>query len=537
MGVTACAVVTVVGLVAACDSGSSEPGASSAAPASGAPENPNLQAGVPLPSDAVTDAVGKLDGLASSLLTETGIPGLAVAVVHGGQTVYAKGFGVADVTTGAKVDANTVFPLASMSKPVGATVIGAAITDRRAADPALTWDMPVTEGLPAFALADPSVTRAVTVADMYAHRSGLPDHAGDKIEDLGYPQATILQRLRYFPLQPFRITYDYTNFGVTAGAEAIARRTRTDWAQLSEELIYRPLGMLRTSSRFADFETRDDRVVGHVRVDGKWVKTPAQRQPDAQSPAGGVSSSVNDLTSWMKMLLAQGKSNGREIIAPEVLLPAITPQIVSMPSASPDARSGYYGYGFNVSTTEAGRTQFSHSGAFSMGAATNFLVLPSADVAIVVLSNAAPIGAVETLSAEFADLVQFGEIRHDWRTLYAGAFAEMSEPSGSLVGKPRPANPAPAPSTSQITGTYQNPLYGPADVRVAGERVQLLMGPGGSVVRELTHWDGNTYTFTLRDENAEVGSVSKVTFVGGRMVIEYYAEEGVDDGVFTRSGG
>ena len=87
--------------------------------------------------------------------------------------------------------------------------------------------------------------------------------------------------------------------------------------------------------------------------------------------------------------------------------------------------------------------QFSHSGAFALGAGTNFVIIPSADVAIVALTNATPSGIPETLTAEFADLVQFGEVREDWRKLYADAFAGMDKPFGELVGKKPPANPAP----------------------------------------------------------------------------------------------
>ena len=49
---------------------------------------------MPLPENAVDNAVAKLDGLADDLMKKSGIPGMAVAVVHGGKTVYAKGFGV-----------------------------------------------------------------------------------------------------------------------------------------------------------------------------------------------------------------------------------------------------------------------------------------------------------------------------------------------------------------------------------------------------------------------------------------------------------
>ncbi|MEE3849840.1 serine hydrolase [Gordonia sp. LSe1-13] len=529
---TVCALGVVAALAAGCAtvatdsemSSSPAPSASEAAE----PADPAAAVALPLPDDGLNIALGRLDGLVDTLMDSTGIPGMSVAVVHSGRSVYAKGFGVAEVGTGREVGADTVFPLASVSKPIGATVIAKLVTDD-----VVEWSTPVADNLPGFALSDLYVTQNVTIGDMYAHRSGLPEHAGDKLEDMGYDRADVIERLRYVPLDPFRISYNYTNFGLTAAAESASRKAGEDWETLSENAIYDPLGMDRTSSRFRDFEAEPDRVVGHVKVDDEWVPTPAQRDPDAQSPAGGVSSSVNDLARWLSMLLADGEYDGEQIVDGEALIPAVTPEIISAPSTSTDARAGFYGYGFNSTVTEAGRTQYSHSGAFGLGAATNFVAIPSADVAIVALSNAAPVGAVEALTAEFADLVQFGEIRQDWRDLYGEFFASEGEPSGSVVGEQPPADPtAPQPLPSYV-GTYRNDVYGPAEVREDGDKLILALGPDGVTTHELSHWDADTFTFTMRDENAEAGSISTVTFAGDSMTIEYYDDD-CSDGVFTR---
>lgn len=520
--------VVAAAMVAGCAADSAEPAEPSAAPTlSDVP--PPLVPAMPLPENAVDDAVARLDGIAEDLMKESGVPGMAVAVVHGGKTVYAKGFGVKDVTAGDaegnRVDPDTVFQLASLSKPVSSTVVA-----HQVGVGAVGWDTPIVSKLPWFALADPAVTQMVTVGDMMSHRSGLPDHAGDLLEDMGYDRRQVLDRLRQLPLDPFRVSYAYTNFGYTSAAEAVAASAGEPWDVLADEVLFRPLGMTSTSYRFADFEARADRALGHIYVDGKY-EPKYVRDPDAQAPAGGVSSSVNDMTRWLAMVLADGSHDGNQIVDAKALLPALTPQVVSARGSEPAMRSGFYGYGFNVGATSGARMQLSHSGAFELGAGTNLLILPSADVAIIALTNGSPSGVPEALTAQFADLVQFGEVREDWYTLYRTPLMAMGEPVGSLVGVPPPADPAPPAPLSAYVGVYANDYWGPARVTERDGALQLAIGPKLTV--PLKHWDGNTFTFAFVAENSPPGTISKATFDGDRLTLEYYDSDG--RGTFTRS--
>ena len=462
-------------------------------------------------------------------MTKSGIPGMAVAVVHGGKTIYAKGFGVKDVRKPAddpanEIDPDTVFQLASLSKPLGATVVAHQVSSN-----AISWDTPIVQKLPWFALSDPVVTKMVTVGDMYSHRSGLPELAGDLLEDLGYDRRYILDRLRSYPLHPFRTTYDYSNYGMTTGAEAVAASAGTTWEQLSQDVLYGPLGMTSTSSRFADYLARPDRAVGHIQL-GDAFEPDFVREPDPQSPAGGVSASVNDMTRWLTMMLADGSYEGKQIVDPKVLLSAMTPQIVMRPPTDPETLAQFYGYGFDLSTSAGARAQFSHSGAFELGAATNFVILPSADVAIVALTNASPVGAPETLTAEFADLVQFGEVRQDWWPLYNGVFAQMKQPIGSLDGKKPPTSPAPPGPLASYVGEYRNEFWGAA--RVTQKDGGLILALGPKLIVPLQHWDGNVFSVSFIAENSYPGSVSTATFAGDTLTLEYWNEYGL--GTFTR---
>ncbi|WP_328395070.1 serine hydrolase [Nocardia sp. NBC_00416] len=520
------AAVTAAGLVSGCGDREPTPVPGAATSSTAAAPHPDQAAGVAIPRGRVEHILGTLEYRADELMRTTNIPGMAVAVVYDGEVVFQKGFGVRDVDGKQSVDPETVFQLASLSKPVAATVVA-----RQVEAGVVGWDTPVREPEPSFGLSDPYVSDHVTVGDLFAHRSGLPEHAGDKLEDLGFDRNQILGRLRMLPLAPFRDSYGYTNFGLTAAAIAVADAAKQRWSALSEESIYRPLGMNSTSSRYADFLAVGDRAAGHVLVDGQYRRADPGRQPDAQSPAGGVSSSVSDMARWMTMVLADGSYDGKQLVAPDALLPAVSPQAVSSPPSAPDARTGDYGFGFNVGTSAAGRVVLSHSGAFDQGAATAVTMIPSADVGIVTLTNAAPIGVPETLNAEFADLVQFGEVRQDWWDLYSDAFEQLNAPVGELVGAAPPPAPAPAGPLEGYAGSYGNDYFGPATVSVEGDALLLTMGPR-NVPMPLRHRDGDTFVFSPVGESANPGSISQARFDGDRLWLEFYDSEGF--GTFVR---
>ena len=280
-----------------------------------------------------------LDNYLVETLKRTGVPGLSVAIAYKDQVVYLKGFGVRQAGKSEPVDPDTVFQLASMSKPIASTVVAAL-----AGDGLVAWDDPIIRHDPSFAMHDAWVTRNVSLRDMFCHRSGLPDHAGDALEDIGYDRTEILQRLRYVrPDSSFRSHYAYTNFGLTAAAVAAAKASGKSWEDVSAERLYQPLGMKNTSSRFTDFIASPNRAFGHVRQDGAWVAKYA-RDPDAQSPAGGVSSSARDMATWLRLQLGRGTLDGRELVKAAPLDETHRPQIVSTPAENPMVdRPAFYG--------------------------------------------------------------------------------------------------------------------------------------------------------------------------------------------------
>lgn len=492
---------------------------------------PPQTSGVSIAPGQIGRAVKEIDALAQEMMARSGVPGLAVVVVQDGKVLALKGYGVRKAGENAPIDADTVFQLASLSKAVGAGVVAHEVGQGQAGKGRVQWDAPVRTFLPWFALKDPWVSDHVTLGDLYSHRSGLPDHAGDELESIGFDRRQVLERIRLLPLAPFRASYAYTNFGLTAAAEAVATAAGKEWADLSQEVLYKPLGMAATSSRFADFMARPNRAIPHVKENGHFVAK-YQRDPDAQAPAGGVSSSARDMGKWLAFVLGNGSVEGREIVPAAALLPAMRGETISSPAYAVDARPGTYGYGFGVGVSPAGRVTLDHSGAFILGAATNFVLLPSEKLGIVVLTNAQPTGAPEALAMSFMDIVQFGGLTRDWYAAYQPLIMPMYKPAGALAGKARPTKPEPAKPLANYTGTYANAYFGDATVAEETGGLALIIGP---LPRRYTlaHWSGDTFTFRPEgEETFPPGTVSQVTFADGRMTVEIFNENGL--GTFAR---
>jgi CubicO group peptidase (beta-lactamase class C family) len=487
---------------------------------------------VPIPPQRIPQAVAKLDNIIDGVLSKTGVPGLAAAVVHDGKLLYANGFGVRDVNKQARVDPGTVFRLASVSKPLSSTVVAGAVGKG-----VVKWTDPIVPHLPSFALADPYVTAHVTYADLFSHVSGLPDHGGDLLEDLGYDQAYILSRLRLEPLDPFRAEYAYTNFGLTAAAEAAAAAAGRSWPDLADDLLFGPVGMPASSFRYSDFLKEADRAAMHVRVGERWVQK-YTRDADSEAPAGGASSNVLDLANWLILQLAGGAWNGNPVIDGDALSQTHLPHALSSLPSTPISRSGFYGFGMNVGYDYAGRLRLSHSGGFSQGAATAFALLPSASLGIVVLTNGMPIGVPESVIAYFLDYVEAGSVQEDWLTGYEQiVFAPMYVNPSVLADQKPPQHPVPAEPDAFYTGTYDNSYYGPIRVVSEGTSLHLLIGPGPNDY-VLQHWSGNLFAFYPTGENALGITAATFNADAGNtraksVTLEYYNTTGL--GMFTRS--
>lgn len=475
----------------------------------------------------------ELDKLAEEALRRTRVPGLSMAVVHQDQVVHLRGLGVRQAGKPELVDPDTIFQLASLSKPVASTVVAGLVSDRL-----IAWDDPVVRHDPSFAMHDAWATREVTLRDMFSHRSGLPDHAGDLLEDIGYDQAEILHRLRHVkPASSFRSRYAYTNFGLTAAAVAAAKASGRSWEEVSAERLYGPLSMTSTSSRLSNFLTSSNRALGHIRQDGAWTAK-YTRDPGPQSPAGGVSSSARDMAAWLRLQLGGGTVDGREIVKAAALDETHRPQVVSTQGENPALdQPSFYGLGWGIDYRDEGRVRWSHSGAFNLGAATCVNILPVERIAIVVLTNTRPIGLPEAVCRSFLDLVLYGKVERDWLAMFEPRMAQAMAPDyGTLVDYAQPpAQPTRPLSVASYVGRYRSDLYGAIEIGGTDSGLVLRLGPRRTPF-ELSHFDRDLFAYQPVGENAYGRSAVRFTIGADRIATSVTIENLDHDsqGSFTR---
>ncbi|HZB56850.1 MAG TPA: serine hydrolase, partial [Reyranella sp.] len=272
-----------------------------------------------------------------------------------------------------------------------------------------------------------------------------------------------------------------------------------------EEKLYKPLGMNSTSSRYRDFMNQANRAALHVRVDGDWASF-TRRNADAQAPAGGASSTARDMAQWLRLLLADGQHEGRQVIAKDALQQTHVPASVR----GVDPKTGaavFYALGWNVDYREHG-VEWSHAGAFSAGARTLVHLIPGEQLGIVVLSNAFPTGVPEGIAKTFFDLVFVGSPTRDWvayaNEIFDAGYKEMTKPS--LAYATLPATPAPALPVSAYLGDYRNDYVGDAKITESGGSLYLHLGPAGRRF-PLTHFNRDVFVYAPMAEapKARVG--------------------------------
>lgn len=426
----------------------------------------------------------------------SGVPGMALAVVQDDRVVLELVLGTREAGRELPVTRDTVFQLASVSKGFAAALVAALVGDGT-----VGWDDAIIEHYPGFRLMDGAATLALSLRDGLAQRAGLYHHAGDELEAFGYGRAEIVRRLRFLPPEaPFRTTFAYQNYVLTAAADAAARAAGMPFEELIEARLFRPLGMATASARHADFAARLDRAVPHRRAaPGAALQPGPALDADQSAPAAGLSASLADIEAWLRFQLAQGRFGGRTVVDPEALAETQRPQTL-IGLQPPPGPAVFYGLGWFVLRYPE-LTALFHDGAFEEGANTIVTLIPERGIGMAVLTNALPVGLATVLSDRLIDTVRgSGDGGDGFDAVHAAVEAAIAE-AFTPAAPPAPAGAGPMGPLDRYAGSYENPYYGRIAVAASEGGLAMRLGRAASLRRLRPH-DGDVLVDTVSDRFA-----------------------------------
>ncbi|HLB52955.1 MAG TPA: serine hydrolase [Chlamydiales bacterium] len=424
------------------------------------------------------------------------VPGAAVGIVMGGELVYAKGFGKADLETGLPVTEDTIFQIGSCTKAFTSFLVGTLIERS-----VIFWDQPIIDLLPRFRLKDSYATHHATIRDLLSHRSGFPRHALSWYGSTHLKRDDLIERLRYLELSTdFRDRYQYGDLMYLAVAAALEEIEGKSWEEQIGEKILTPLHMTRTGYSLQEAERMGNCATPHM-AKKESVKRMAFRDFSLIGPAGGLYSTIKDLSEWVKMHLNRGVANGVSFISPVVLQEMYAPQSI-VPGAPQTKESPLClsGLGWNLMPYR-GHYFVSHDGGVD-GFTSVVGLFPEEKMGIIVLTNCNLNPLARYLSTYLIDQL-LGLSPIDWLNEGAETLRknwEIEEENKAAEGLTRKMGTTPSHPLSHYAGFYTHPGYGQLIIEEdVNGRLKITLN---DLSAYLDHWHYDV--FVLSDEQQDM---------------------------------
>ncbi len=374
----------------------------------------------------------EVDKVVNRTLTAFNVPGIAVAIVKDGKVVLAKGYGVKSIVTKEKVDANSLFGIASNSKAFTSAALAMLVDEGK-----LKWDDKVITYLPNFKMYNDYVTNEFTIRDLLTHRSGLGLGAGDLMiwpDGSNFTAQDIVQNLQYLkPVSGFRTKYDYDNLLYIVAGEIVSKVSGMSWGDFIETRIMKPLEMTNSAGSFVRLKDTSNVIVPHVPIDGK-LKVISRYKNQVFDGAAGIYSSVNDMSKWMIMQLNNGKygAANQQLFSEKQHTEMWTPQTIIPISTRPPYNSHFsaYGLGWNLSDVKCYK-QVGHTGGLE-GIVTQVTLFPELNLGIVVLTNQQSGAAFSAITNTIKDSY-IGITSEDYVTIYSNRTKSNEESADKVT--------------------------------------------------------------------------------------------------------
>ncbi|GLY42899.1 serine hydrolase [Amycolatopsis sp. NBRC 101858] len=377
------------------------------------------------------------------------VPGAVLGILRldgtVGDDVATVGWGVLNKATGVEVTDDSVFQIGSITKVWTATVVMQLVDEGL-----LDLDVPVVEVLPELRLADPYVTKQITVRHLLTHTGGID---GDIFTDTGRGDDCIEKYVEVLEQaaqnHPLGATLSYSNSGFILAGRVIEKLTGTSWDAALRERLFGPLGLTHTGT-LPEEALLFRAALGHVAIgDGDPRPAPVSVPPRSVGPAGLITASAADVLVFARLHLVGGLGSDGSRVLSEASAAAMTEHQADMPDEHTLGDSwglGWIRFDWN------GHRVYGHDGN-TIGQSAFLRVLPEQGLAVTLLTN--------------------GGNAHDlYVELYREIFAELAG-----VAMPRPLEPAawpPVVDASRHFGVYER----------ASTRVEIFAEGDGVRIRE-----------------------------------------------------
>ena len=460
------------------------------------------------------------DARVESLRKETGVPGMAIAIVENDKVMLAKGFGVKKLGSSDPVDADTIFMTGSTGKAFTVAALGVLVDEGK-----IGWDDKVIDRLPGFQMYDPWVTREMTIRDLLVHRSGLGLGAGDLlfVPRTNLSRAESVRRLRYIkPATSFRSGYAYDNILYMVAGQLIEDVTGETWEKFTREHVLKPAGMLHSTTDDEGHFSSLDRAQPHARMNGglrgvgdQSVLNERDNLGSNASPAGGLAVSANDMARWLMIQLDGGAlpgSAGRlfsEAAHDQMWKPTVLQPIAQRTGALAPLQPMFstYALGWDVQDYRGHKIVW-HGGAV-FGFLTAVVLIPEKHVGFSFEINSEDGTIILGLMYELLDHY-LGLPKDTWpEKISADRKQRVQEALKAYqTAAATPAKVGPSLPLDRYVGTYSDPWYGNIEVAQSNGGLTIDFKSTPRMGGALAHWQYDSFVTRFDDKTIEPAYVT-----------------------------
>jgi CubicO group peptidase (beta-lactamase class C family) len=325
---------------------------------------------------------GLTEDYITKVMVDWGVPGLSIAIVKAGNTMYSKGFGICHFGSNQAVDEHTLFRIGSCTKAFTTTTIALLVADGK-----LSWNDPVRKFLPDFAMADEEVAAQLTLRDMASHQSGVDDDFATK--SYNTPEDAIKSLMLLKPVNPWRKGFSYNNALYLLLGKVVEKVSGVSWETFLQTRIFNPLAMKksRPTQKAAEAEANRASAHDHSKPSHQMQVIPGKNE-DFIAPVSALQSNVVDLAVWLKFHLGTLEASKQSILS-QLLLDEMHSEEYRITSDSSMLHPGstWYGQGLGWFIRDYMNSKLVQHGGFAPGF-TSFVAINQAQgFGVVVLTN------------------------------------------------------------------------------------------------------------------------------------------------------